>query len=98
MRLSHPEDFVKVSVVPKEFSLKVSRRPPGKDLAWKDYSELLKLPDEAWDTAAKKVPAGLRMFYLPEENSDEMVVSPGSGGRPKNKSPTKKRGDSMEKR
>jgi len=75
VRLSHPGDFVRVSVVPKEFSLKVSRRGQGKSLKWIDYPDLLPLPIEAWDVTAKKVPEGLRMFYLPSDNED-MLVSP----------------------
>jgi hypothetical protein len=76
VRLSHPEDYVRVNVVPKEFSLKVSRRPPGKDCPWIDYPDLLRLPDQAYDVSVRKAPQGLRMFFLPEEPSDDMVVSP----------------------
>jgi hypothetical protein len=86
VRLTHPSDFVKVSVVSKEFSLKVSRRPQGKNLKWIDYPDLLPLPSEAWNVDAKKVPDGLRMFYLPVEN-DDMTVSPSH--REKEKSPVK---------
>jgi hypothetical protein len=73
VRQYHPGDFVKVSVVPKEFSLKVSRRPPGKDLKWYDYLDLLRLPEEALDVNLRKAPEGIRMFYLP---SKEMSSSP----------------------
>ncbi len=83
VRLSHPQDFVKVSVLPKEFSLKVSRRPPGKDLKWFEYPDLLRLPDEALDISVKKAPAGLRMFFLPSEGCEEMSCSPEKGEKPK---------------
>jgi hypothetical protein len=73
VRQHHPGDFVKVSVVPKEFSLKVSRRPPGKDLKWYDYPDLLRLPEEALDVNLRKAPEGIRMFYLP---SEEMSSTP----------------------
>ena len=63
-------------MVPKEFALKVSRRPPGKNLKWIDYPDLRTLSTEALNVSAKKVPDGLRMFYLPSENTDEMVTSP----------------------
>jgi hypothetical protein len=76
VRKSHPDDYVRVNVVAKEFSLKVSRRPPGKDCPWVDYPDLLRLPDQAMDVATRKVPQGLRMFFLPEESMDEMVTSP----------------------
>jgi hypothetical protein len=74
VRDTHPQDFVKVSVVTKDFSLKVSRRPPGKDLKWITYPDLLRLPDEALDVGAKKVPEGLRMFYLPSEAMEETLT------------------------
>jgi hypothetical protein len=88
VRISHPEDYVKVTVSVKDFSLKASRRPQGKDRKWIEYPDLLRLPDEAWDVSAKKVPEGLRMFYLPEEITEEMLVSPGAE---KQFSPTKSR-------
>ena len=74
VRLSHP--YVRVSVMTKDFSLKVSRRPPGKDLPWYEYPDLLRLPNEALDVAARKVPEGLRMFFLPSEPQESMCVSP----------------------
>jgi hypothetical protein len=73
VRLSHPQDFVRVTVVPKEFSLKVSRRPPGTNLKW----------IEALDISAKKAPDGLRMFFLPSEGCEEMCTSPSKGEKPK---------------
>jgi hypothetical protein len=76
VRASHPSDYVRVNVVAKEFSLKVSRRPPGKDCPWVEYPDLLRLPDQALDVSARKVPNGLRMFFLPEEPQDDMVTSP----------------------
>jgi len=63
-------------VVPKEFALKVSRRLPGKHLKWIDYPDLLTLSTEARNVSAKKAPDELRMFFLPSENTDEMVTSP----------------------
>jgi len=83
VRQTHPEDFVKVSVVPKEFSLRVARRPPGKNLKWLEYPDLLRLPEEALDVSARKSPEGLRMFYLPIE---EMVTSPVQTEKPKSPS------------
>jgi hypothetical protein len=82
VRATHPSDFVKVSVVPKDFSLKVARRPPGKDLKWIEYPDLLRLPNEALDVNAKKAPKGLRMFFLPTENCEEMS-SPSRPEKPK---------------
>jgi hypothetical protein len=76
VRASHPTDFVKVSVLTKDFALKVARRPPGKDNEWIVYPETLRLPDEALDVSTKQVPKGLRMFYLPLEGNDEMLTSP----------------------
>ena len=75
VRTTHRTDFVRVSVVPKEFALKISRRPQGKNLKWIDYPDLCPLPLDAWDVSAKKAPDGLRMFYLPTEQED-MLVSP----------------------
>jgi hypothetical protein len=67
VRLSHPDDFIKVNVHAKDFALKVYRRPKGKDLPWIEYPDLLRLPNEAWDITVKKVPKGLKMFFLPSE-------------------------------
>jgi hypothetical protein len=91
VRISHPSDFVRVSVVTKEFALKVSRRGQGKNLKWVDYPALLPLPMEAWDTTAKKVPEGMRMFYLPEE-SEEMLMSPSHRGKSNSPSRSSRRG------
>jgi hypothetical protein len=93
VRVTHPEDFVRVSVVPKEFSLKVSRRPPGKNLKWVDYPDLLRLPEEALDVSARKSPEGLRMFYLPAE---DMISSPVRTDSPK--SPAKGVGGGQSKK
>jgi hypothetical protein len=92
VRLSHPQDYVRVSVVPKEFSLKVSRRPPGKDLPWYHYPDLLRLPNEALDINVRKVPDGLRMFFLPSEPQETMSIgSPIKS--PKSASPGKASGE-----
>jgi hypothetical protein len=90
VRLSHPDDYVRVNVVPKEFSLKVCRRPPGKDCPWVEYPDLLRLPDQALDVTARKVPPGLRMFFLPEESPEDMMVSPKTGSSPGKKQKEKK--------
>ncbi len=71
VRLSHPQDYVRVSVVLKEFSLKVSRRPPGKDLPLYHYPDLLRLPNEALDISVRKVPEGLRMLKRDRNRSNE---------------------------
>jgi hypothetical protein len=60
VREAHPKDFVRVSVITKEFSLKVSRRPLGKDLPWYDYPDLLRLPNEALDVNARKAPVNFQ--------------------------------------
>jgi hypothetical protein len=41
-----------------------------------DYPDLLKLPEEAWDVSAKKVPTGLRMFHLPSEGAESSMTTP----------------------
>jgi hypothetical protein len=89
VREAYPKDFVRVSVITKEFSLKVSRRPPGKDLPWYDYPDLLRLPNEALDVNARKAPANLRMFYLPSEPQESMVLSPKAASPGKVKANTK---------
>jgi len=82
VRQSHPEDFIKVNVHANKFALKVSRRPKGKDLPWIDYPDLLSLPNEALDISLKKVPDGLKMFFLP--NCDDfMNTSSHESERPK---------------
>jgi hypothetical protein len=75
VRESFPDDYIRVSVMVKDFALKVQRRPKGKDLPWITNPELLKLPNEALDVSLKKVPEGLKMFYLPSfDNDDDMVT------------------------
>ncbi len=32
-----------------------------------EYPDLLRLPNQAWDVTVKKVPKGLKMFFLPSE-------------------------------
>jgi hypothetical protein len=75
VRESFPDDYIRVSVMVKDFALKVQRRPKGKDLPWITNPDLLKLPNEALDVSLKKVPEGLKMFYLPSfDNDDDMVT------------------------
>jgi hypothetical protein len=75
VRKVYPEDFVKVNVHANKCALKVSRRPKGKDLAWIEYPDLLTLPNEAYDISLKKVPPGLKMFFLPEWDSEDNMVT-----------------------
>jgi hypothetical protein len=76
VRETFPDDYIRVSVMVKDFALKLQRRPKGKDLPWTTYPDLLKLPNEALDVSLKKVPEGFKMFYLPSfgENDDEMCT------------------------
>jgi hypothetical protein len=75
VRESFPDDYIRVSVMVKDFALKVQRRPKGKDLPWITNPDLLKLPNEALDVSLKKAPEGLKMFYLPSfDNDDDMVT------------------------
>jgi hypothetical protein len=67
VKKSHPEEYVKVNVLTKEFSLKVARRPKGKDEEWTYYSKNVPLPQLALDVNCRKVPEGFRLEYLPEE-------------------------------
>jgi hypothetical protein len=89
VRQSHPGDFIRVGVNVKEFALKVSRRPPGKDLKWIEYPELLPLPLEAWNVSAKKCPDGLRMFFLPTEDMSTSPVLKSPKGSRKDSQSTK---------
>jgi hypothetical protein len=75
-RESFPDDYIRVSVMVKDFALKLQRRPKGKDLPWTTYPDLLKLPNEALEVSLKKVPEGFKMFYLPSfgENDDGMCT------------------------
>jgi hypothetical protein len=75
VRKVYPDDFVKVNVHANKFALKVSRRPKGKDLAWIEYPDLLTLPNEAYDISLKKVPSGLKMFFLPEWDCEDNMVT-----------------------
>jgi hypothetical protein len=65
VKKSHPEDFIKVNVMTKEFGLKISRRPKGKDLPWYTYPDIVPLPEAALDVTARKVPEGFRIETFP---------------------------------
>jgi hypothetical protein len=54
------------------------------DLPWIEYPDLLRLPNEAWNVSLKKVPEGLKMFFLPSEFDvdDEMQHSSQDPERP----------------
>ncbi len=58
---------MKVNVLTKEFSLKVARRPKGKDEEWTYYSKNVPLPQLALEVNCRKVPEGFRLENLPEE-------------------------------
>jgi hypothetical protein len=68
VKKSHPDEYVKVNVLTKEFSLKVARRPKGKDEEWTYYSKNVPLPELALDVNCRKVPEGFRLENLPEED------------------------------
>ncbi len=74
VKKDHPEDYIKVNVMVKEFGLKVARRPKGKDLDWIYYQHTLPLPSEALDITLKKLPENLR-FALPIDEDDDMQCS-----------------------
>jgi hypothetical protein len=82
VKKDHPDDYIKVNVMVKEFGLKVARRPKGKDLDWIHYPHTLPLPSEALDITLKKLPENLR-FALPIDEDDDMQCS-----TPPPKSPT----------
>ena len=70
VKASHPDQYVKVSVLTRDFALRVARRPKGKDLDWIYLPSNLPLPEEALDVSLKKVPEGLRMPHLPYEDEE----------------------------
>jgi hypothetical protein len=59
----------------KEFGLKVSRRPKGKDLPWYTYPDIVPLPEAAMDISVRKVPEGFRLKVLPIEYDTIMETS-----------------------
>jgi hypothetical protein len=78
VKASHPNDFVRVNVIPKELGLKVSRRPKGEDQQWITYPSLVPLPEEVLDISLKKAPEGFRLPYtsLPYDDYMEVNSSP----------------------
>jgi hypothetical protein len=74
----HPGDYVKVNVMTKEFGLKISRRPKGKDLPWYTYPDLVPLPEIALEISLRKVPEGFKITEFPIEPDpdEEMPESP----------------------
>jgi hypothetical protein len=74
VKKDYPEDFVKVNVMVKEFSLKVARRPKGKDLEWHYYPDLIPLPEQAKDISLRKLPDNVE-YGVPDRFDPEMEVS-----------------------
>jgi hypothetical protein len=74
----HPGDYVKVNVMTKEFGLKISRRPKGKDLPWYTYPDLVPLPEIALEISLRKVPEGFKItdFPIEPDPDEEMPESP----------------------
>jgi hypothetical protein len=60
---------VRVNVDVKNFGLRVSRKP-SKSTIWKDFSEIVPLPEEVLDVSARKIPEGFRMKGPPKPFSD----------------------------
>jgi hypothetical protein len=75
VKKTHPNDFIKVNVMTKEFGLKVSRRAKGKDLPWYTYPDIVPLPEAAMDISVRKVPEGFRLAVLPIEYDTIMETS-----------------------
>jgi len=71
VKKSFPDDYIKVNVLVKEFSLKVSRRPKGQNREWFVLPDLIPLPEEAWNVSVKKIPEGFRIQcnYELDENA-----------------------------
>jgi hypothetical protein len=93
VKKSHPDEYVKVNVLTKEFCLKVARRPKGKDQEWTYYTKNVPLPDLALDINCRKVPEGFRLEHLPEEdevNDVEMSSTESSPKKSKQASSPKK--------
>jgi hypothetical protein len=76
VKKTHPNDFIKVNVMTKEFGLKVSRRAKGKDLPWYTYPDIVPLPEAAMDISVRKVPEGFRLEVLPFEYDTMETSSP----------------------
>ena len=65
VKTGYPDNYVRITVDPNSFALKVARRPPATELdpdpAWKVHDRLIPLPKEALNISARKVPEGFRM-------------------------------------
>jgi hypothetical protein len=96
VKKSHPDEYVKVNVLTKEFSLKVARRPKGKDEEWTYYSKNVPLPEIALDVNCRKVPEGFRLENLPEE--DEVNDVDMSSSDPPTTTSSPKKGTSSPKK
>ncbi len=93
VKKSHPDEYAKVNVLTKEFSLKVARRPKGKDEEWTYYTKNVPLPELALDVNCRKVPEGFWLEHLPEEcevNDVEMSSTESSPKKSKQASSPKK--------
>jgi hypothetical protein len=83
VRETYPQDYVRVNVMTKEFALKVSRRPPGKNLPWVTFPDLISLPTAALDVTSKKLPTGMRMGNMPGgQTPEQMDTNLGEGSSP----------------
>jgi hypothetical protein len=81
VRQTFPQDYIRVNVMTKEFALKVSRRPPGKDLPWVTFPDLISLPDAALDVTSKKLPTGMQMGNMPTRMDTESTDSNSGEGQ-----------------
>jgi len=62
VREDYEDEYIRVSVEPSKFALKVARRT---EHGWYNYSDLVKLPEEAYNVSARTVPEGLTIPNLP---------------------------------
>ena len=70
VKADYPDNFVRVTVDPGKFALKVARKLSARadesgTADWKVYDSLIPLPKEALDISARSVPEGFRMSSFP---------------------------------
>ena len=82
-----PENMVRVNVDLPKLALRVARKPPGSNQIWKDYKELIPLPAECYDVAARKIPENFTVTSLPFTAPMETDSGSASGKSPPAKSP-----------
>jgi len=80
-KTAYPGNYVRVNVDTANFNLRVALKKQETGSTWVNHNSPIPLPEEAWDTTARKVPFSMLMTGLPSAGTTTnqgMVVDPSS--------------------